>query len=450
MPSIGFVRPGEHGWRGSLHGTLGAGSSVQFLSALAGFASLPLTVGAVGSAEFGVLIVITSLAPWLTIVDLAVQSVTRLFVGEARAGGPARAPTALLRSSLAFSLKAAGASALVVTVCLLFLPVMRWFGAEGVVDPTTLVMSIGVFCVIIIAGMPGGVFLGALEGVGRGAAASAIAGSGPLLALPLTFLAARNGAGLVVFSAIQGLAVALPRFIAWAYWRWRPSLLPEHSPGATAALRLTVVAQIAFLGALHLVQNGLDPMIVAGNLGADAAAQYGIALRLVAGCLIPVTILAPLIGSSIAAARGRGWGPEDDRALWRLLGLACVAGTAMWVVLALVGPILGTFLGAGEVEASQDVYVAAGAYVAVSYAIHPLTLTFQGPTALRFAMLLNAVIAVGNVVATVALVTRLGPAGPMWASAAAGFLTLLAWILVWRVRPTWLRELHVVPAVTPS
>lgn len=444
MRAVGFGGTGAHGWLGSLRWTLGVGSTVQFLSALAGFASLPIIIGHLGSAEFGILVVITSLAPWLTLLDGAIQPATRLLVGESRGRGSARASRSLLGSSLRFALVVAATNAGILALSLAVLPIMRWFGAVGVVDFRTLATSIAAFCIVIIASGPGGVFLGALEGVGRGVAASAIAGSGPLAALPLTVFAAERGSGLLEFCAIQGFSVALPRYLAWIYWHWRPSLLSSSPSSPTSgALRVALVVQIGLLGAMNLVQSGLDPLIVSSYLGADAAAEFGLALRLAAGALVPLAILAPLVGSNIAAARGGGWDPERNRDLRRLVGFAGVVGAGVGLSLVLLGPPLAQLLGQGEVGAPRSLYLASGLFVSLTYVSQPLYLAFQGPRGIRFSVSMNVVLAVGNLGVSLVLVRSLGVSGPMWASAGAGLLAVTSWLLVWRRHPEWLSDVHV-------
>ena len=99
--------------------------------------------------------------------------------------------------------------------------------------------------------------------------AAILFGSGPLIALPLTFIAVSAGGGLVVLCAIQGFAVALPRSCAWTYWHLRPS---EREPGPSSAdshLRMTLVWQIMLLSIVNVIQTGLDPLIVSSQLGAQ-------------------------------------------------------------------------------------------------------------------------------------------------------------------------------------
>jgi hypothetical protein len=87
-------------------------------------------------------------------------------------------------------------------------------------------------------------------------------------------------------------------------------------------------------------------------------------------------------------------------------------------------------------------YVAGAAYVACLYVSQPLYLAFSGPGGIRTAVRLNAVLTVLAVFSSVWLVRVLGPAGALWAAAAATACATLFWLWVWRVRPHLLNEVH--------
>ena len=201
---LGFGDVEGVGRLGSLSATLGAGSTVQVLGALAGFVTLPIQINALGSPAFGVLVVVVSLAPWLTLIDGALYPSTRLLVGEARRGDQFTAPQAILRSAFRLALKIASMNLATLLVGLVVLPLVAIFGSRGITDRGDLVVAILAFSLPIIASGPGGVYLGALEGVGRTVVAAILAGAGPLTALPLTIIAVALGGDLVTLCAIQG------------------------------------------------------------------------------------------------------------------------------------------------------------------------------------------------------------------------------------------------------
>lgn len=439
----GFGHSGAAGKLGGLLPTLSAGSVVQLASAAAALATIPVLVHELGAAGFGVLIVVVSLAPWLTLVDGALYPTTRLLVGEARDEGRYLAPPHLLRAAFRMSVKIAAANLVTLITALVVLPLVALFGSRGVAGRGELVMAVLLFALPLVLSGPGGIYLGALEGVGRTVVAALFAGTGPLVALPLTLAVAGLDGGLVPLCAAQGIAAATPRFIAWAYWRHKPSLHEgEAGPRSGGGLRLTLVLQMAVLTAAVLIQTGLDPIIVASQLGAAEAGAYGLAWRLVTGAMIPITVVTPLFMANIAGARAQGWSHQSDAQLRRLVALAAVAGLAVAGAVTALGPSLASWLGGGEVNSPRVLYLAGACLILVTFAATPLYLAFSGPRALAWSVRLNLWLTIGNVSTSLALVQAVGVSGPLWASVAAGVVGFVALIHAWQRHPEWLSEVH--------
>lgn len=423
---------------------------MQILGALAGFVTLPIVIKALGSPTFGVLVVVVSLAPWLTLVDGALYPTARLLIGESRADDRPTAHPALMRSMFRLALKIAAANVATLVLGLLVLPLVMLFGSQGVADREEIVLAVVAFALPILISGPGGIYLGALEGVGRTVVAAIFVGIGPLVALPLTVLVSVTHGGLALFCAVQGTAVALPRLCAWAYWRARPSLNDHEEEHAGRALRLGLVLQMVWLSAAVLMQTGLDPVIVSSRLGATSASEFGLANRLVTGALIPLVVLSPLFAANLAAARGSGWSNTRDSELRRLTFQACLAGLFVGVCVAVLGPLVARVLGAGQVDAPFDLYLAGGAFVFATISGTPLYLAFAGPRGLARSARLNMVLVALNVGLSLALVTVVGPAGPLWASAIAGAAAFGYWLLMWRRHPDWLSDVHAPVASTST
>ena len=439
--SFALAGPGDR--FGGLIPTLGAGSTIQLLAAVAGFVTIPIIVRALGSSGFGVLVVVVSLAPWLTLIDGALYPATRLLVGESRGEGTYSAPVELLRSAFRIALKIAAMNAATLVFGLTVLPLVALFGAQGVATRGELVLAVLGFSLPVIASGPGGIYLGALEGVGRTVVAAIFTGVGPLFALPATLLVVAADGGLVELCSVQGLSVALPRLCAWAYWYRRPSLgNGEGERRHVPRLRVKLVLQLVALSAAVLVQSGLDPVIVSSQLGADDAGSFGLASRLVIGSLIPLGVVVPLFAGRMAAARAAGWPAGSDSELRRLLLQATLAGTFVAGCVVLLGPWLAEILGGGVIAAPRNLYVAGGAYVLVLYAATPLYLAFMGPRSLKRSLSLTLVLMLGNVGMSVVLARAIGPAGPLWATAGATLVALVHWMVVWRRHPEWLAEAH--------
>lgn len=426
---------------GSLSATLGSGTLIQILGAVAGFVVVPFLVGHLGPGTYGVLVVIVSLGPWLALVDSVLHPAVRLLVGESRFTGEALAPPTLVSRAFRVALKVAALNLGTLLLALVVLPLVSIFGASGVIGHGDLVAGILAFAVPVIVSSPGAVYVGALEGVGRTVAASVISGLGPLALLPLTLVAIRMGSDFWVICLVQGIAVSLPRYLAWIYWLKRPSLR-QSEEGQSGRLRASLLLSMFLLSSSYLVQNGFDPVIVSSRLGAEAAGAFGIASRIVLGSIIPVMVLTPLFTANLAVARSRGWTPAASRELLRLQAQAVAIGGLVGLTVVVLGPVVAGVLGAGEIGAPLSLYLAAGLYAFSAYASAPLMVAFSGPSGLKRSAKVSLWSAVANLSLSLWWVGPLGPSGPLWASAAVTLTVTLHWLLMWRIRPAWLSEIH--------
>ncbi len=437
----GFSAANPHGVRGGLPRTFGAGALVQGLAALAGFAVLPIMVRDLGSAAFGVLLVIVSLGPWLSLIDGALYPATRILSGELRGVHEGAVPRSLLASAVRLAWRIMAINALLLAAALALLPSYSLLGADGVLPWRAVLLAVVVFAAPVIASGPGGVYLGALEGVGRTVIAAIIAGLGPICAFPVTYFVASSGGGLPWLAFIQGLSIGIPKFVAWGYWHWRPSHA-ERGAAAQAHVRVPLVAQLTLTSGMVLAQTGLAPVIVSSRLGADPAASFGLAWRLIAGATVPLVVLTPLLAGTLAAARGAGWNRRTDAALRKLALRATAAGLVAGLLLLALGPVATRFLGGGDVTVGFGLFVAGAAFIVATYANTALTLAFSGPQAIRMSVLLGIVLTVVSVGGSLWLTGPLGTAGPVWAATLAAGLSLAFWLSVWWRKPQLLAELH--------
>lgn len=437
-----FAQTPGAGPLGSLTATFSAGTLVQALGAVTGLVVIPVLVATLGTSRYGVLTVIVSLAPWLSIMDAALNPATRLLVGESRRGERLTAPRSLLTSASRVAYAVVASNLALLALGLLVLPMVAIFGASGVVDKGELSWAIALFALPVILSTPGAVHMGALEGVGRTVAATVLAGLGPIIALPATLAVAWSGGGLVPLCLVQGFSVALPRFIAWFYWQLRPSLASLHEVDPNVTLKARLVLRMALLSLAVVVHSGVDPLIIAAMLGAEPAASYGLAIRLINGALIPLLVLSPLFIVNLAAARGSGWTTQSTIELRRLVVQSAAVGTGLGGIILVAGPWFATLLSGGDVDAPIGLYAAGACFVATSYVFAPLYMAFSGPRGIRRSVQVNSILVLINVLLSVALVRPLGPAGPLWASVIATLVACIHWIVMGRLHPEWLAETH--------
>ena len=216
--------------------------------------------------------------------------------------------------------------------------------------------------------------------------------------------------------------------------------MKDAAAGPNTVIRVALVVQLAALAALALAQTGLAPVIVSSHLGAEAVASYGMAWRIVAGSLLPLGIMTPLFAASIAAARGGGWTDRSESDLRRLILWSLGAGLICGALVVLLGPPVTGFLSGGDVKTPASLYVAGGAYVVCLYVSQPFNLAFSGPRGIRTAVGLNVLLTLVTIFLSVMLVDVLGPAGPLWAAAAATAGAVLFWLGIWRTRPHFLQR----------
>jgi len=436
----GLANASPHGVLGAVHTTLGAGLLLQGLAALASFLVVPMLVSALGSGRFGVLSVIISFGPWLIVLDTGLQAAMRLLAGETRGASQGRAPAALMGRGYRISILAMALNAVLVAMALLLLPIQRIFGAEGVVTSGELSLAIAIFALAVISSSPGVVTLGALEGVGRTVVSASLGGLGPIAALPLTMLVIQWGGSFVELALVQGLAIAVPRFSALAYWRWRPSR--TDASYATTKLRVSLAGQLALLAGLGTAQAGLAPVFVSSMVGAEAAASFGLTWRLITGALIPMVVLTPLFTASLAAARGAGWSRGNNRDLLRLLGQAAVVGALAGIALVALGPFVVQLLGRGQVLVSSSLWFAGATYLVTTYVAAPFQAAFVGPRALHASVAIGLVVTVASVGLSLVFTPQFGASGPLWAASIGSIVITVFWIVIWRFWPGLLAEAH--------
>lgn len=446
-PLITFTERGLAGRFGGLSATAGAGAIVQVASTVASLVTIAVLVRHLGAEQFGILVVVVALAPWLLLADGALYPTTRLLAAESRSPTTFLIPRSLVvtASRLAAVLALVVVMTVVLAACLL--PLTRLFEGSVTATEDELRSAILVFAVPVVLSGPGGVRLGALEAVGRTVVSSLLWGYGPLLALPLTLVAVLLDGGLVGACAAQGVGVAAPRFTAWLYWSWRPTVQDdERQPVAVLRAIRPVALQMLVISTTILVATGVDPVIVSALLGPEEAAEFGFVARLAGGALIPLTVVIPLLSGNIASARAAGWGPARDRDLRRLGIQAALTGAVLAGSLLLAGPPLVRLLAGEAVKPPLTLYMAAAAYVWATVLATPLTLAFSGPRGLRRSTTLSIMLALVNVAASCFLVATIGVSGPLWATAGASLLTWVHWLVMWRVRPEWLEEAHPLEA----
>ena len=348
-----------------------SGFTYRLVAMALSLVTVPLILGALGKARFGLWNTITTVTAWVAMFDLGLSNglVNRL----AKAYG--RQDDAEANRYFVTALAAMIGLAMVLAVVLsLAIPLVPWsqlLGVRGEVDDATVRWSVLAALGVFVTTMPLGVVWQLNAGFQRAYLTNgfnlvgALLGFGVLLvalgfaaSLPYLILAVSVG-GIIAASAALGYA--LTRGFPWLKLRFR-----DVSWSTLRSLMSLSVPMFLFqVGALAV--NETQSIIIAQRCGLPTVADFGIAMRLylLTGSLIQLgtgSFIPPL-----REAHERGDTPWVRTAFMRLmfvrLGIAVVGG----LVMSLLGnTILRVWLGRADIAFSRPVWIMLSAQMIAS------------------------------------------------------------------------------------
>jgi O-antigen/teichoic acid export membrane protein len=183
----------------------------------------------------------------------------------------------------------------------------------------------------------------------------------------------------------------------------------------------------------------LDPIVIAWKHGADAAAQYGLANRLVQFGTVVVTASAPVLWSSSVRARLQTGRRTDRRGAHGHARLFALISAILGSGLVVIGPFATRVWSGGDVESPRLVFVAFALWMVVLGYQLPLAMQLNDRDGLRFQALTTSVMAAVNVGLSLVLVGVIGSAGPVLASGIALLVCHLV-PMAWRLRHLDMQE----------
>lgn len=421
-----------------------AALGVSLASQIVGFLSqvirIPLVLGSIGVAQYGLMLVLLSVGAWLQILGTGYQNRTRVGVAEALGAGDARGAGLVVvaqRRRMRASLPWVGMG----TVGLLV--VIPW---QRILDPGMTVggsefrgalLAIGLSALLAI---PGHVDLGILEAERRTTLAANLAFAGAVLSIPATVVAVSFDAGIAVLTGIYCIALALPYVLASVYARTSASvvasrgLVAQDDDPSGSSFRIGVA--MSAIPIASMASTGFDPLIVNHFLGPTDAAVYGVAARLLAAVLAVPIALRPIAWGFFAELRGEGRDPvEICRSARRVIMLSMAGLLVLGVMYVLAGPPLVRLLVRGEIDAPIGLYVA-NALFAMGFAGHIMGVAaLAGEGTVERVAVVTSALALVNLGLSVSLCARFGVSGPAWASAVCLLLTTLLWLWQLGQRP---------------
>jgi O-antigen/teichoic acid export membrane protein len=323
--------------------TNGVGQAVVVLSLIA---LAPIVVHAVGATDYGVWVLIGSVASFGFLFELGVSAALIKYVAEhaaraevdeaARMVGAATWLYAVLGASVA------GAGLLLALSCS---QVIVLHGALGRLAPRLITLTALDVGISVVAIAP----LAVLRGLQRFPAVNAINGAGALVGVALTILALKAGTGIVGVAAVGALNSALTYAVSLVLARRLvPSYMaiPIRRDPARVRRLLKFSRSVALLQVASRMQTRLDAVVIAAASPVRLLAPYNFGQRLAAGTGIAADqfgkVLLPL-ATEVGATRERA----ALRALYLTatrLTLAIALGVGLPLAL-LGGPILKLWVG---------------------------------------------------------------------------------------------------------
>jgi O-antigen/teichoic acid export membrane protein len=411
--------------------------------------SVPLTLGYLGSERFGVWMTLSAIVALLGFTDLGLGN--SLLNGVAHAAG--HEDRRLIRSNLSNGIVMLSGVAIVFGV--VFAVVYEripWAAVFNVSSPAALseagpAAAVLVACFLI--GLPASAFPQVRLGLQQGFVNSMFIAGGNLAALAFVIGAIRLQLGLpwlVLAMAGAPLLATLSNGL---------TLLVRTSwirPGFDA-LRMSVARSLLRVGLLFLVLQlamavafTSNSIIIAAMLGPSAVAEYTVVTKLF---LIPTLLvglaLAPL-WPAYREALSRGDVEWVRRTFRRSLRLSLSVAGSVSAVLVVIGvPLIAVWVG-NSVEPSFGLVLAVGIWTTLSAVGNAFAMLLNGAQLMRLQVVTAVVMAIANILLSIALTARIGIAGVVWGSVIA--YTLFSLIPVAAYLPRMFA--HLQPTATPD
>ena len=249
------------------------------LPALVLLATIPVLVRGLGTAEYGLLIVVTSVAGYLSVLDVNVTTGSVKFVAEAHAVGDQDRVSATLSFGLLvyFCIALLGAGAIFFGSDWL----ASWFSRSGQVDSSLATQAFMVAAIGFAIGQLYSYLISVPQALQRydlsGRVEIVLGVFAPLLTAGAVYFGGRltdvlwlrNGIALM---GLCWLAVVIRRLLPWLRWNWPPSGLRRQLMGFSAYAYLARLAAITY-------QHG-DKLVIASVLDVKSVAVYTVPVLL--------------------------------------------------------------------------------------------------------------------------------------------------------------------------
>lgn len=408
------------------------------VAVLVGIASVPLTVGYLGTERYGIWIVISTLLGWLAIADLGLGN----GLVNALAACYGEEKPELAQRYVATAMCLMGSIALMIGIaCILAWPYADWTEIINVQSdqaraetPVTVALALTIFLV----GFPLTLAPRILDAYQEGAIGIYWSAAGNVASLGALIIVTHLRAGLPwLVAAVAGLQVIVNLGCAvWLFWRHKPWLAPH--PGLfdrwLARELLGKGGMFFVVQIVALINLNTDAIIIARYLGPDHVTPYSIASRLFSYTTIFQTLLFPALWSAYAEAISRRDMAWVRRTLWKNLSLGGLSTLAAALVLVLFGEtIIRVWAGPAAVPPQMLLMWLAGwSVIYACMSVSACVLNAAGQ--IRGQMMYGFVTGLVNIGLSIVLVRSHGITGVVMATAISYFI----FAMVPQMLETWL------------
>lgn len=261
--------------------------------------SIPITVGYLGDARFGVWTTLMSAVGWFAILDLGLTNALRNQLAVTFARGDRGAAGVTVSTAFCFLASVALCAGLLLLSLGTLVDIPALFNARGLVRPGEIESAALIVLASLLARLPLALVTVIYSARQEQYVASVWEGLGALLSLAAIYLAARTKGGLIALALAAGGVPLLVSIAAAGYMflfrqvELRPSLKKFDSANLRGLLKPAV--QFLAIQSAALVIYQTDAFIIARVLGPTEVTEYTLVMRL---CLIVTAlqgmVMAPL------------------------------------------------------------------------------------------------------------------------------------------------------------
>lgn len=396
---------------------MAVGSAASLVS---GLAMVPLTIGYLGTARFGLFATMIAGAALLEPLDFGVGSALVTLIGSAHAHDDEERVAGLTTAALRLLVSVGGIVAVTVALCRNLVPWAALLGSRSFGGSAA--ASVVVLVVATAVGMPLGLVDRVNLGVQRGDRVGYTVAVGWILSLAFVALAASYRADVAILTGayLAGPLLARLASAALLLWRWRPEL--RHRRHYDPALGRVLVRAGSLFFVLQLavaLAYTSDQFIVANVIGINAVPQYALAADLFAIVPAGAALLLRPLWPAYAEAAAAGDVDWIRSTLMRSMRYVFVGAVAASVLLVAVSSRVVRLLSHNAVCPRSGVLLAFGAWSVVLATGNAVAMALNGLAVVRMQVIVASAMALCNLALSIVLARTMGVAGVLWGSVVA-------------------------------